>query len=161
MAGEYVDEADWVVWNGTMGVIDRAAIGTVRDGPEGRQAWLAEPYDVVGPFSLDALEAEGRIGFGECLVMSRLRWQQDQVALRIEAREKRAAMLRRFNRDEDDRDYRMTLDLPLDGALEPALIRAAFRRLAKTAHPDAGGSDAHYREICEARDVLLRLFEGV
>lgn len=45
-----------------------------------------------------------------------------------------------------------------EGALKPAEINAAFRRLAKTAHPDAGGSDEHYRRIAEARDALLEQF---
>jgi curved DNA-binding protein CbpA len=48
----------------------------------------------------------------------------------------------------------------MEGALKPSEINAAFRRLAKTAHPDAGGSGEHYRRIAEARDVLLKQFGG-
>ncbi len=44
------------------------------------------------------------------------------------------------------------------GALKPSEINAAFRRLAETARPDAGGSDEHYRRIAEARDALLEQF---
>lgn len=36
-----------------------------------------------------------------------------------------------------------------------AEVNAAFRTAAKTAHADAGGSDARMRLITEARDVLL------
>jgi hypothetical protein len=152
-----LDDADWVIWNGTMGIVDMAALGRVEQGAGRRHGFLAPPYDVVGPFDLDALEGEGRILFGECLVMSRLRWQRDQVTLRAEAMERRRAMLARLAMNADERDHREALELPLDGALDPAEIRAAFRRLAKIAHPDAGGSDDHYRAISEARDVLLGL----
>lgn len=155
------DKDQWVVWNGSMGILDMATIGHIEDGEGGRSAFLAPPYDVVGPFSLDELEARGRIAFGECLVMSRQRWQADQADLRLEAREKRRTFL--FQADfDDDHERREVLNLPMEGALKPSQINAAFRRLAKTAHPDAGGSDERYRRIAEARDALLEQFaEGV
>jgi hypothetical protein len=155
------DKEEWVVWNGSLGILDMATIGRIEDGEAGRRAFLAPPYDVVGPFSLDELEARGRIGFGECLVMSRQRWQDDQVDLRLEAREKRRAFLFRLGLGDDDREHREVLNLPMEGGLEPSEINAAFRRLAKTAHPDAGGSDEDYRNIAEARDALLRQFGSV
>jgi curved DNA-binding protein CbpA len=37
---------------------------------------------------------------------------------------------------------------------------AAFRRLAKTAHPDVGGSNERYRRIASARDALLEPFDS-
>jgi curved DNA-binding protein CbpA len=49
----------------------------------------------------------------------------------------------------------------MEGALKTAEINAAFRRLAKIAHPDAGGSDEHYRSITEARDALLKQFASL
>jgi len=152
------DKEEWVVWNGSMGILDTVTIGHVEHGEGGRRAYLAPPYGVVGPFSLDELETQGRISFGECLVMSRQRWQEDQVELRLEAREKRRAFQALLDLDEDDQEYRKVLNLPLDGALAPSDINAAFRRLAKTAHPDAGGSNEDYRRIAEARDALLDLF---
>jgi hypothetical protein len=151
-------DGQWVVWNGSMGILDMAKIGHIEDGEGGRTAFLAPPYDIVGPFSLDELQTRGRIAFGECLVMSRRRWQEDQVDLRREAREKRRAL--RFGPEFDDTEHRETLNLPMQGALEPSQIKSAFRRLAKTAHPDAGGSDKSYRSIVEARDALLRQFES-
>ena len=154
------NEADWVIWNGSLGVLDMAAIGRTEDGTDGRSAFLAPPYDVVGPFSLDDLERQGRIAFGECLVMSRLRWQEDQVELRMEAREKRRTYLARMEFDDDEAEHRETLELPLQGSLEISEINSAFRRLAKSAHPDVGGSSEHYRRISEARDALLDLFES-
>ncbi len=150
------EKEGWVVWNGSMGILDMATIGHIEDGEGGRRACLAPPYGVVGPFSLDELETQGRIAFGECLVMSRRRWREDQVRLRLEAREKRRAFLFQPDFGDDDQlEAREVLHLPTEGALEPSQINAAFRRLAKTAHPDAGGSDELYRRITEARDALL------
>ena len=68
-------EEEWVIWNGGHGLVTTATLGRVEVGPEGRQAWLDEPFDMVGPFSLDALERDGRIAFAACIVMSRQRWQ--------------------------------------------------------------------------------------
>lgn len=38
----------------------------------------------------------------------------------------------------------------------PEGVKVAFRRLAKEAHPDAGGDPDDYRRLVEARDLLLR-----
>ena len=151
---------EWFVWNGSIGILDTVKIGVVEHGEGGRSAYLAPPYDVVGPFSLDELETRGRIAFGACLVMSRERWREDQAELRREGLEKRRALLLRLDFGDDERESREILDLPADGALNPSDINAAFRRLAKTAHPDAGGSDELYRRIAEARDALLDRFAG-
>jgi hypothetical protein len=154
------DKEEWVVWNGLMGILDIVTIGHIEEGEGGRSAFLAPPYGVVGPFSLDELETQGRIAFGACLVMSRQRWQEDQVDLRLEAREKRRAALFKLDFD-DDQEYREILNLPMEGALETAEINAAFRRAAKIAHPDAGGSDEDYRSITEARDALLAQYASL
>jgi hypothetical protein len=159
------DKEQWVVWNGSMGILDMATIGRVEtsrgdSGESGRRAFLAPPYDVVGPFSLDDLESLGRIAFGECLVMSRRRWKEDQVKLRLEARERRRAFRFEPEPEDDDRQHREVLNLSQQGALTPSEINAAFRRLAKTAHPDVGGSDDQYRRIAEARDALVGQFAG-
>ncbi|WP_137042945.1 J domain-containing protein [Pseudolabrys sp. FHR47] len=154
------DKEQWVIWNGSIGILDMATVGHVDDGAGGRRAFLAPPYEVVGPFNLDELERLGRIAFGGCLVMSRARWQADQVDLRREAQEKRRAFSFLFERDfdNDNKEHREVLNLPMAGVLKPSEINAAFRQLAKAAHPDAGGSDEHYRRIAEARDALLEQF---
>lgn len=154
------DKEEWVVWNGIMGILDTVTIGHIEEGEGGRSAFLAAPYGVVGPFSLDELETRGRIAFGACLVMSRQRWREDQDDLRLEAREKRRAALFKLDFD-DDQEYREVLNLPMDGALKTAEINAAFRRAAKFAHPDAGGSDEDYRSITEARDALLAQYASL
>jgi hypothetical protein len=154
------DEEGWFVWNGSIGILDSVTIGAIEHGECGRSAFLAPPYDIVGPFSLDELETRGQIAFGACLVMSRRRWREDQARLRREGREKRRAFLFRLDFEGDERERREILNLPTDGVLTPSDINAAFRRLAKTAHPDAGGSDELYRRIAEARDALLERFAG-
>ncbi|MEJ2409828.1 MAG: hypothetical protein P8Y48_10960 [Novosphingobium sp.] len=151
MAGRWSARTTNGIWNGSMGIVDMAAIGRI----EGGGAFLAPPYDVVGPFSLDELETEGRIAFGECLVMSRRRWQEDQTGLRRAAREKHRAQMMRAAVADNEGGHRDTLELPEDGVLDAAQVNAAFRRLAKTAHPDAGGSATQYHRISEARDALL------
>lgn len=150
------DEEEWVVWNGAHGLVTTVTIGQIEVGTGGRNAWLDEPFDMVGPFSLDELEIQGRIAFAACIVMSRQRWQDDQVELRRESLEIRRTAEQRINekferlyrgygwhqdnrKPFDERQHRETLNLPIDGKLESSQIKAAFRRLAQKAHPDAGG----------------------
>jgi hypothetical protein len=166
------DEEDWVIWNGSNGLLTTVMIGRVEVGAGGRTAWLDEPFDMVGPFSLDELETHGRIAFAACIVMSRQKWQDDQVELRRESLKTRRAteerIKERFARSSgghsghqdnrkpfDERQHRATLNLPIDGKLEPRQIKAAFRRLAQKAHPDLGGSNEQFVRITEARNVLL------
>ncbi|NJA04568.1 J domain-containing protein [Methylococcaceae bacterium WWC4] len=166
------EEELWVIWNGSLGIVDTVTIGQVEAGPLGKSAWLEEPYDMVGPFDLDRLEANGWIDFEACTVMSRQKWREDQVALRRESLKlRRAAQERLFeyqarhnqsrfrypgqDRTLGDQRHRETLNLPLEGVLEAAQIKAAFRRLAQKTHPDVGGSHEQFIRITEARNALL------
>jgi len=168
----FADEEEWVIWNGAYGIVTMATIGRVEVGVGGRTAWLNRPYDMVGPFSLEELETHGRITFGACIVMSRQRWQDNQVELRRESLEKRRAVQKRMDEEFarlfgdhggyqdrrnpfEERQHRETLSLPIDGELEPSEIRAAFRRLAQKVHPDVGGSHEQFIRITEARNALL------
>lgn len=163
---------EWVIWNGSYGIVTMATLGRVEEVDGGRVAWLDTPYDAVGPFKLDELESKGRIVFEACIVMSRQRWQDDQVELRRETLEKRRAAQERMNeqfehffggygeyREDrqpfDELPHRKALNLPVDGKLEPSQIKAAFRRLAQKVHPDVGGSSEQFIRITEARNVLL------
>ena len=49
-------------------------------------------------------------------------------------------------------DYYKTLGVPRDASQEE--IKKAFRKLARTHHPDAGGDEAKFKEINEAYEVL-------
>ena len=164
---------EWVLWNGSYGIVTMATISRVEVGAGGRTAWLDEPYDIVGPFSLDELDTHGRIAFAACILMSRQRWQDDQVELRRESLEKRRAAHERMNdafarffgghsgyqgnrKPVDELQHREALNLPIDGRLDPSQIRTAFRRLAQKVHPDVGGSNEQFIRITEARHVLLK-----
>lgn len=166
------DKEEWVIWNGSSGLAVMATIGRVEVGASGRSAWMDPPFEMLGPFNLDELETRGRIAFAACIVMSRRRWQEDQAELRRESYEtRRAAQERlyekhaRFNNGRrrrrtlrqqlDERQHRETLNLPIDGKLEPSQIKAAYRRLAQKAHPDVGGSHEQFLRITEARNALL------
>jgi hypothetical protein len=162
----------WVIWNGVSGILAMASLGRIEDTAGGRSAWMALPFDMLGPFSLDELEANGRITFAACMVMSRQRWQDDQIELRQEAFEKRRAAQERMRAEQarfnpgrrrrgahgqpiDEWQHRETLRLPADGALAPSQIKKAYRRLAQKAHPDVGGSHEQFLRITEARNALL------
>jgi hypothetical protein len=162
---------EWVIWNGGHGLVTTAALGRVETGSNGRQAWLDEPFDMVGPFSLDELETHGRIAFAACIVMSRQRWREDQAALKHESRNLRRAAEARLHEEfahfygrgrhparrqpVDEREHREVLNLPAEGKLERRQVNAAFRRLAQKAHPDVGGSHEQFVRISKARTVLL------
>ena len=66
-----VDQEEWVIWNGALGLVTTVVIERVEVCSSGRNAWLDEPFDMVGPFSLDELKTHGRIAFAACIVMSR------------------------------------------------------------------------------------------
>lgn len=52
--------------------------------------------------------------------------------------------------------YRQLLGLPLDRQLNAPEIHRAFKRAAKTAHPDAGGNAQAFLELSAARDALMK-----
>lgn len=165
-------DEEWVIWNGGHGLVTTATLGRVEAGASGRKAWLDEPFDMVGPFSLDELETHGRIAFAACIVMSRQRWQEDQAALKRESMDMRRAAQAQLNEEFarfsgrqsrshgkrqplDEREHRELLNLPADGRLERREVNAAFRRLAQKAHPDTGGSHEQFVRITKARAALL------
>jgi hypothetical protein len=52
--------------------------------------------------------------------------------------------------------YRQILGLPLGCHLSGAEIRQAYKRAAKTAHPDAGGTAQEFLKLSEAREALIK-----
>ena len=52
--------------------------------------------------------------------------------------------------------YRQMLGLPLGRQLSGAEIHRAFKRAAKTAHPDGGGSAQEFLQLSAARDALIK-----
>ena len=51
---------------------------------------------------------------------------------------------------------RQLLGLPLDRRLSETEIQTAYKRLAKQAHPDAGGNVKAFLELSAARDALMK-----
>jgi hypothetical protein len=51
--------------------------------------------------------------------------------------------------------YRRMLGLPLHRRLAASEIHQAYKRAAKTAHPDAGGNGEAFVALAEARDALM------
>lgn len=170
----YFEEDQWVIWNDSYGICDTVTIAKVEIKDTKRYAWLEEPYEMAGPFSLDELEKNSQVSFAACIIMSRDKWQENQVSLRQASLHKRRQAQRdtfeEFNRTNSrhrrnsnhfqqhtQKHYRKLLDLPLEGQLKASTIKAAFRLLAKKAHPDVGGTHEHFVQITEARDTLLKL----
>ena len=56
-----------------------------------------------------------------------------------------------------DERYRQLLGLPFGRYLPATEIHRAFKRAAKTAHPDGGGSAGAFLELSAARDALMKL----
>jgi hypothetical protein len=52
--------------------------------------------------------------------------------------------------------YRQLLGLPVDGSLSAPEIHQAWKRAAKAAHPDTGGSADQFQALSAARDALIR-----
>ncbi len=176
---EYLDaleEERWVVWNGSLGIRDFVEIGRVEVTANQRHAWLEEPYDMVGPLSVDALLGHEEVAFAACVVMSYQRWRRVQAALRRESQYRRQEYdqaffeeINRFNRGKRasqretkaaaERRHRKSLDLPLEGVLKITEIKAAYRRAAKSAHPDLGGNSDAFSAIKEAYDMLLKTLQ--
>lgn len=52
--------------------------------------------------------------------------------------------------------YRRVLGLPLAGRLDATEIHQAYKRAAKTKHPDAGGNERAFHELSTARDALMK-----
>ena len=55
-----------------------------------------------------------------------------------------------------DERYRQLLGLPFGRYLAATEIHRAFKRAAKTAHPDGGGSQHAFLELSAARDALMK-----
>jgi hypothetical protein len=52
--------------------------------------------------------------------------------------------------------YRQLLGLPLGRRLSGVEIHRAYKRVAKSAHPDGGGSAREFLELSAARDALMK-----
>lgn len=159
-------EEDFIIFNSKIGLRDFVTIGEVDSTKN--QAWLEEPYEMVGPFCLDELCSMGQISFATCVVMSKDYWKENQTRLRKEALEHQRRLEEEFYQDiynynkkrknlekETQKVHRKLLSLPLDGELDTKQIKDAFRKVAKIAHPDVGGTHEMFVKITQAKEALL------
>ncbi len=166
-----IEDVEWIIWNSAIGIRDFVTIGRL-DILE-NVAWLESPYQMVGPFSIEELLSQGKISFAECVVMSKQKWQDERESLlsismmkrnkaQQEFFEELEKQNRRRQRNHTDQleEYRTVLALPLSGTLEITQIKSAYRKAAKKAHPDAGGTQEMFLQIKEAHDILLEWIES-
>jgi len=168
-SSEYLEE-DFIIWNSSLGIRDFVTIGEINSSK--KEAWLDEPYEMVGPFCLEKLCTIGKISFEACMVMSKKYWRDNQELLRKEAFIQQSLFQQKFQEDinnhnkkrekyrssleiSSQKEYRQLLCLPLEGVLENIQIKEAFKKLAKTAHPDVGGTHEMFVKISQARDALM------
>jgi hypothetical protein len=143
-------EEEFIIFNPTLGICDLVSIGKT----DHTDAWLEEPYDMVGPFDVNELKTKGKISFAACFVMSKKRWQDERISLGQKAYSRQRKVYDAHHKS--DKEYREILYLPLDGELSISQIKTAYRKLIKKAHPDVGGSHEHFIKITQARDALLK-----
>ena len=55
-----------------------------------------------------------------------------------------------------EQHYRQLLGLPFGRRLAGAEIHQAYKRAAKTMHPDGGGNSREFQELSKARDALMK-----
>lgn len=146
-------EEEYIIYNPSLGVRDFVTIGEIDE--QQTNAWLEEPYEMVGPFSLNELYTNGSINFAACIVMSREKWKQERIFLQQEAFRRQQNMQRTHFKN-DDAEYRKLLSLPLNEALESSQIKTAYRKIIKKVHPDVGGTHEMFIKITTAKDALLK-----
>lgn len=161
-----IEDIEWIIWNSAIGIRDFVTIGEI--DTEKSVAWLESPYQMVGPFSIEDLMTHGEISFAECVVMSKQKWQEDRESLlaismmrRRKAQQEFFEELEKQNKRKQHNhiyeieEYRILLELPISGKLEITQIKSAYKKAAKKAHPDAGGTQELFLRIKEAYDTLL------
>jgi len=169
--GEYLYE-EFIIWNAVYGVRDFVTIGHIETDRKNTNAWLDEPYEMVGPFDLDELYLKGQIRFAACMVITKSKWEQDKTFIYEDslkqkqiAQEQQNEQIRRYNQkrrehftnieENEEKKYRKLLSLPLEGILKISQIKIAYRKIVKKVHPDVGGDEEIFREVTIAKDILL------
>ncbi|RXJ54580.1 hypothetical protein [Candidatus Marinarcus aquaticus] len=110
----------------------------------------------------------GKISFEACIVMTQAYWQKERFNLHQESLIKQQQAQAHFYEEikkhnqrrqtfqqSSEKEHRILLRLPLEEQLQEAQIKEAFKKVAKQAHPDVGGSHEAFIEVTLARDTLL------
>ncbi|MGO9390242.1 J domain-containing protein [Rhodoblastus sp.] len=146
--------SEWVVWDAFTKSEGRAPITKFRQAKHCMNALLAEPFDEkIGWFELMPLLKNGRVeARRDVMIFSPEQWEIEKCELMARPKPERAAPWGVSLHQA----HRLTLGLPPNGPLSEDGIRNAFRRAAKKAHPDVGGSDEEYQRITDAQEALLQ-----
>lgn len=163
-------ELDFIIWNPTLGISDFVSIGEIENENENNRllVWLDEPYDFVGPLSLDELLYNHAINFEACVVMTEEYWEKNRNELLLQSYVKQQQTYKEFQEELQRRNkqksqnhinqeikYREILCLPHKGILKISEVKTAYKKVAKTEHPDMGGSHERFVLITEAKEALL------
>jgi hypothetical protein len=143
-----------VCWSTFKGNVDTASIAKTRKDKWCIAALLQEPYgSLVEWFNLNDLERRGRVETRGYVLLSPEQWAIERDAL-LEKFHKEQA--RRFPPlDPAEVQQREVLNLPNQGPLSKAEIEYAYRKSAKTSHPDVGGDEEQFKRVLAAKDALL------
>jgi curved DNA-binding protein CbpA len=165
-------EIDFIIWNSTLGISDFVSISEIKKENEELLIWLDEPYDFVGPLKLKQLLKNDELQFEACVVMTEEYWEKNKNELLIQSYVKQQHTFKEFQEELKRRNknksqhhsnqeiqYREILCLPLQGILNTTQIKSAYKKIAKTEHPDMGGSHENFIQITEAKEALLLICE--
>jgi len=149
------DVQEWFVWNAFKGGVETASIAKTRKDKWNTSALLCEPYGAsVEWFNLDELEKRGRVETRGYVILSPEQWMIEREAL-LEKLSKTKARVQFPPLDPLEMEYRSVLNLPNHGPLSKSEIEYAYRKAAKTSHPDVGGKEEQFKRVSEAKDTLL------
>jgi hypothetical protein len=151
------DTREWFVWNTFKGGVETASIAETRKDKWNTSALLSEPYGITSVqwFNLDDLEKRGRVETRGYVILSPEQWAAERDALHEKLSKTKATHLRSPPLDPLETKHRGVLNLPNHGPVSKSEIEFAFRKAAKTSHPDVGGQAEEFKRVSEAKDALL------
>jgi hypothetical protein len=150
------DPREWFVWNAFKGGVETASIAKTKKDKWNTSALLSEPYGITSVqwFNLDELEKTGRVETRGYVILSPEQWAIEREAL-LEKLTK--TKFGRFGAlDPLEKEHRSVLNLPNHGPLSKSEIEYAYRKAAKTSHPDVGGKEERFKRVSQAKDALLQ-----
>jgi hypothetical protein len=140
------------------GELNYAKIADVRPAKWGRVARLAEPFgSKMGPFNYEDLLNKGRAENQGYTVYTTEFWKSNRdVEIRKYMKMWFPKGLFEHETNVEEIGHRRVLQLPNGGALLKSEIEQAVKLCAKSAHPDAGGSDEQFKQLLAAKDALVQ-----
>lgn len=169
---QYLEE-EFIIWNEILGIRDFVTIGEVIQEDNKIKIFLDDPYDMVGPLDLKELLSNQEISFEACVVMTKENWYHHKEHLQQQAFKKQQKIQREFQEklrkknqnkqqqfntknQHSEKEYRKLLSLPIEGTLTITQIKTAYKKTAKSTHPDTGGDHNQFVLINEAKEILIQ-----